>query len=90
MLVALRWNMFEELKEVGRMRELGRVDANLLNRWAHEGRNLFKRDCNVLIKYRNYFARLTGNFYEEDEEEESSLAERDLTARERREQNRAY
>lgn len=50
--------------------------SDQLGRWAHEGRNLFKRDCNVLIKFRNYIARANGIHYEEEEEEEVSLAQR--------------
>lgn len=61
--------------EVGRTKELGAVDSALLDRWTHEGRNLFKRDCNVLIKYRNFVSRAFGHFYEEEEEEEVNLAD---------------
>jgi hypothetical protein len=35
MLVALRRNIFEEIKEVGRTKELQKIDNNLLNLWAH-------------------------------------------------------
>jgi hypothetical protein len=57
--------MFEEIVEVGRTSELDKVDSALLSRWATEGRNLYKRDCNVLIKYRNFINRAFGYYYEE-------------------------
>lgn len=60
--------------EVGRSRELLKVDGELLNRWAHDGRNLYKRDCNVLIKYRNFISRdYYGSLVVEEEEEEVNL-----------------
>lgn len=61
--MVLRWNIFEELVEVGREKQLKRVTGELLGRWAHEGRNLFKRDGNVLVKYRNFLARAHGIHY---------------------------
>lgn len=63
-MIAVRWNIFEEVVEVGRERNLKGVTEELLGRWAHEGRNLFKRDGNVLVKFRNYMARANGIFYE--------------------------
>lgn len=41
----------------------------MLDRWANDGRNQFRRDGNVLIKYRNYVARYYGQHYEEEEED---------------------
>ena len=59
-LMVLRMNMFDEVVEVGRARDLRGLNAEQLRRWSHEGRNLYKRDCNVLVKYRNYLARFYG------------------------------
>lgn len=89
-VVALRWNIFEEVVEVGREKNLKGVTGELLGRWAHEGRNLFKRDGNVLVKCRNYMARANGIYYEEEEEEEVNLAQRDLERHEIHQQNQAY
>ncbi len=63
-VIVLRWDIFEEMVEVGREREVKRVSGEVLDRWSHEGRNQFKRDGNVLVKYRNYIARLQGYYYE--------------------------
>lgn len=76
-MVALRWNIFEELVEVGREKSIKRLTAEVLGRWANEGRNRFKRDGNVLVKYRNYIARFHGIHYEEEEEEEVNLTQRE-------------
>lgn len=65
LVIALRYNIFEELVEIGRSTALQTLDAKLLERWAHDSRNMFKRDCNVLIKYRNFISRAYGLHYEE-------------------------
>ena len=62
-LVVLRENLFDEVVEVGRTRDIPSLTVEQLNRWAHEGRNLFKRDGNILVKYRNYLARFYGHHY---------------------------
>lgn len=90
LVIALRWNIFEELVELGRERNLKRISLDVLGRWAHEGRNRFKRDGNVLVKYRNYIARFHGLHYEEDEEEEVNLAQRETYRQEMHQQNQAY
>ena len=61
--MALRWNIFEEVVMIGSEKDPKKVTVDLLNRWAHESRNLFKRDGNVLVKYRNYIARFHGIQY---------------------------
>lgn len=66
------------------------MNCELLDRWSHEGRNQFKRDGNVLVKYRNYVARFHGLHYEEDEEEEVSLVQREQERQEIQQQNQAY
>jgi hypothetical protein len=75
-VIALRWNIFEEVTIIGRSYDPKNITAQLLEQWAHEGRNLFKRDGNVLVKYRNYIARFHGIYYEEEEEEEVNLVQR--------------
>lgn len=62
----------------------------MLERWSQEGRNCFKRDGNVLVKYRNYLGRLQGYYYEEEEEEEVNLVQRSQERREIQQQNQAY
>ena len=57
--------MFSELIEIGRTKELSKFNATQLDRWSHEGRNLYKRDSNVIIKYRNLVNRAFGAHYEE-------------------------
>lgn len=90
MLVVLRRNLFDELVEVARTKELASIDQTLLNRWTHSTTNLYKRDCNVLVKYRNFVNRAFGYYYEEEEEDEVNLMERQNTTREINEQNLAY
>lgn len=89
-IIALRWNIFEEIVEVGRERDIKNVNVDLLGRWTLTSRNLFKRDNNVLVKYRNLLAKYHGLQYEEEEEEEVNLVQRDMEREEITQQDRAY
>ena len=64
--ICLSENIYEELVEVGR-EFLPNVGYEVLNRWAHESRNLYRRDNNILVKYRNLVARAHGIYLEESE-----------------------
>jgi hypothetical protein len=64
-VLCLRENIFEERIEVGHA-DIAGLTGDTLNRWAHECRNLYKRDLNVLIKYRNLVARAHGIYHEEE------------------------
>ena len=75
---------------VGRLRDLQNISIQMLDRWAHDGRNLFRRDGNVLIKYRNYVARFYGQYYELEQEDEVNLVERQQSTHEIKQQNEAY
>jgi hypothetical protein len=48
---------------VGRERDIKNVNVDLLGRWTQTARNLFKRDNNVLVKYRNLLAKYHGLQY---------------------------
>jgi len=45
----------------------------MLKTWTNESRNLYKRDRNVMIKYRNFLNKIYGNLYEEEEESEINI-----------------
>lgn len=83
-------NIFEEVVVIGRTEDPKSVNEEQLVKWAHDGRNLFRRDGNVLVKYRNFVARFYGHNYEEEEEEEVNLVQRQQESQEIRQQNEAY
>ena len=62
--MVLRQNLFDETIQLARIREIGSVDIPTINRWIHDTRNLFRRDGNVIVKYRNFVSRAHGYYYE--------------------------
>jgi len=74
-IIVCRMNIFDEVVVVDRFvgEEIVGLTGQKLNKCYLKGKNLMKRDINVLIKYRNYVNRLYGYVLIEEEEEEADI-----------------
>lgn len=92
-VVFCRMNIFEEvvvLESFVGEEGIAKITPEKLQQLGNQSRNLQKRDNNVLIKYRNFLRRQYGDVYEEDEEEEVNLVQREAESQYIRQQNQSY